>query len=38
MDLGNMHKIAYKYACNVTLPVNKNGSRRFCGDYRPLNF
>ncbi len=26
-----------EYACRVTLPVKKDGSRHFCGDYRPLN-
>jgi putative transposase len=26
-----------EYACRVTLPVKKDGSRRFCGYYRPLN-
>ncbi len=32
-----MRKNASKYACKVTLSVNKDGSRRFCGDYCPLN-
>jgi len=27
----------YAYACRVTLPVKKDGSRRLCGDYQPLN-
>ncbi len=26
-----------EYACRVTLPMKKDGSRCFCGDYRPLN-
>ncbi len=26
-----------EYACRVTLPVKRDESRRFCGDYRPLN-
>jgi hypothetical protein len=26
-----------KYACKVTLPIKKDGSKRFCGDYHPLN-
>ncbi len=26
-----------EYACRVTLLVKKDGSRRFCGDYWPLN-
>jgi hypothetical protein len=26
-----------KYACRVTLLVKKDGNRKFCEDYRPLN-
>jgi len=26
-----------EYACCVTLPIKRDGSRRFYGDYRPLN-
>ncbi len=37
VDLGKMHKSALKYTCKVTLPMKKDGSRRFCGDYHPLN-
>ncbi len=37
VDLGKMCKSASKYACRVTLPMKKDGSRRFCGDYYPLN-
>jgi hypothetical protein len=37
VDLGKMHKSASEYACRVTLPMKKDGSRRFCGDYCPLN-
>ncbi len=33
-----MCKSASEYACKVTLLVKKDGSQKFCGDYRPLNF
>jgi hypothetical protein len=37
VDLGKMRPSNSEYACCVTLPVKRDGSRRFYGDYRPLN-
>jgi hypothetical protein len=37
VELGKMRANDSAYACRVTLPVKKDGSRQFCGNYRPLN-
>ncbi len=37
VDLGKMKPSDSEYACKVTLPIKKDGSMRFCGDYRSLN-
>ncbi len=37
VDLGKMRPSNSEYACWVTLPMKKDGSMCFCGDYRPLN-
>ncbi len=37
VDLGKMRPSNFEYACWVTFLVKKDGSRRFCGDYRPFN-
>jgi hypothetical protein len=37
VDLGKMKPSNSEYACRVTLPIKRDGSRRFYGDYRPLN-
>jgi hypothetical protein len=33
VELGKMRPSSSAYACRVTLPVKRDGSRRFCGDY-----
>jgi len=37
VELGKMKPSDSEYAYRVTLPVKKDRSRRFCGDYQPLN-
>ncbi len=37
VNLGKMRPSDSEYACRITLPVKKDGSMRFCGNYRPLN-
>jgi hypothetical protein len=37
VDWGKMKPSNYEYACRVILPVKKDGSRRLCGNYQPLN-
>jgi hypothetical protein len=37
VDLGKMKLSNFEYACRVTLPIKRDGSRCFCGDYQPLN-
>jgi hypothetical protein len=37
VDLGKMKPSNSKYTCHVTLPIKKDGNKRFCGDYRPFN-
>ncbi len=33
VELGKMRPSSSEYAYRVTLPVEKDGSRHFCGDY-----
>jgi hypothetical protein len=37
VDLDKMKLNNFEYACRVTLPIKRDGSRRFYGDYRPFN-
>ncbi len=37
VELGKIRPNSSEYACRVTLPVKKDGSKHFCGDYRTLN-
>jgi len=33
VDLGKMKTKNFEYTCRVTLPIKRDGSRHFCGDY-----
>jgi len=37
VELGKMRPSSSEYACRVTLLVKKDGSKCFCGNYRPFN-
>jgi hypothetical protein len=37
MALNKMKLSTLDYACKITLPMKKDGSHQFCGDYKPLN-
>jgi hypothetical protein len=37
IKLGKMKNNDYEYACKVNLLITRDGNKRFCGDYRPLN-
>jgi hypothetical protein len=37
VDLGKMKPNNFEYACCVTLPMKKDGSRHLCGDYQSFN-
>jgi len=37
IKLGKMKNNDSKYVCRVSLPIKRDGSKWFCGDYRPLN-
>ncbi len=37
IKLGKMKNNDFEYACKVSLHVKKDGSKRFYGDYKPLN-
>jgi hypothetical protein len=37
IKLGKMKNSDFEYACRVNLPVKRDGSRRLCGDYKPLD-
>jgi hypothetical protein len=37
VSLSKMRSSTLEYVCKVTFLINKDGSKRFCGDYKPLN-
>jgi hypothetical protein len=37
IKLGKMKNNDSEYACRISLLDEKDGSRQFCGDYKPLN-